>query len=205
MTVRGFAMRAPGAITLTLVLSLTLPGASVLAASATTPQPRLPAARLQGFFRLSGRVTVASNVGRERVGQSVSRTWAFLPLCPAGSCYRVVLVRARYRGTDKLVLHRVAPAYYVGTGVFYGPLQCGSRTYPNGEEVPFELSVRITAARRFSTGVLATHVRSSYVNRSRQNLTPCVAFPGHDAAVYRGHLLNPPQTAAANGRPPAER
>jgi hypothetical protein len=184
-----------GRVAPALAVTLGLLAYPALAASTPAPSPRPRAARLLGFFRLSGRITVADGVGRERPGQPVHRTWAFLPLCPAGACGRVELVRLRYRGRDTLVLRRVAPALYIGAGRFYAPLRCGDRTYPNGEAVPFTVTVRVTAAVRSGLGVLASRLRASYTNRQRINLTPCVAFPGHDAAVYRGRLLGSPPPA----------
>jgi hypothetical protein len=40
------------------------------------------------------------------------------------------------------------------------------------------------------------------VNRSRFNLTPCVALPSHDAAVYTG-VLRSATPAAVTARSPA--
>jgi hypothetical protein len=162
-------------------------------AASTLPAPR--AARLEGVFMLSGRVTVADNVRGEHVRERVRRVWAFWPLCPAGSCARVELVRTRAGGVDKLILDRRAPAYYVGTGRFYAPLRCANRVYRKGEAVRFKITVRVTAAEIFGTTVLARHVRAFYTNRGRRNLTPCVAAPSHDAAVYRGTVASPPPAA----------
>jgi hypothetical protein len=150
---------------------------------------RPSAARLQGFFLLSGRVSAATNVRGEHVGERVLRIWAFDPLCPAGACEHVRLVRVRPGGRDQVLLHRVAPAYYIGRGRFYAPLSCAKRIYRQGDVVPFKITVRITAAKLSGTTVVATHVRAVYTNRSRRNLTPCVTAPGHDAASYHGHLL----------------
>src|SRR5450755_1253575 len=192
---RSGARRGRFALALALVVALLASPAPAASAGSSSPRPRT--ARLEGFFRLSGRITEAADVGRERTGEVVQRTWAFLPMCTAGACGRVELVRLRHDGRDMLILHRVAPAFYVGRGSFYAPLRCGSRTYPRGESVPFSVGVRVTAAIRFGTTVLASRLRASYTNRSRSNLTPCVAFPGHDAAVYRGHLLLPPAPTRA--------
>jgi hypothetical protein len=55
--------------------------------------------------------------------------------------------------------------------------------------VPYTITVRVTAA-AIAAGVdAATRVSAVYTNRSRTNLTPCVAVPGHDAATYHGHLI----------------
>jgi hypothetical protein len=164
--------------------------ASVAVPTATAAaRSRTRSARLEGFFLLSGRVTVAANVSGERVGERVRRIWAFKPLCAAGSCRRVELVRIRPSGRDKVILHRAAPGYYVGRGRFYAPLGCAQRIYHEGEAVPFSVTVRITAAKRVGASVTATHLRAFYTNRSRRNLTPCVSAPAHDAAIYHGRLL----------------
>jgi len=172
-----------------LVLGLTLLASAAVATAIAASPARPSAARLQGFFLLSGRVIVATNVRGEHVGERVQRIWAFDPLCPAGSCDHVRLVRIRPGGRDQVLLHRVGPAYYIGRGRFYAPLSCAQRIYPKGDAVPFKVTVRITAAKLSGTAVLATHIRASYTNRSRPNLTPCVTAPGHDAAAYHGHLL----------------
>jgi hypothetical protein len=160
-----------------------------LPALAAVPPPSPAAARLQGQFLLAGRVTAADNVRGVRVGQSVLRKWTFAPRCALGACATVGLVRERRGGTDRLVLHRRSPAYYVGSGAFYAPLNCGGRTYKRGQLVPFTITVRVTAAKAVTVGVVATRVRASYTNRGRTNLTPCVMAPAHDAASYHGHLL----------------
>jgi hypothetical protein len=103
----------------------------------------------------------------------------------------VVLVRQRGGGTDSLVLHRTAPARYTGKGTFYAPLRCAGRKYRRGERVPFKVVVRVTAAMTSNGIVVATALRATYANPARVNLTPCVAFPGHDAATYRGQLVGP--------------
>lgn len=159
---------------------------TVPAGATTTGMPPLAAARLQGQFTMSGRVTVAVNVRGERVGQKVQRTWTFAPACPTGWCTQIGLGRTRSAGTDLLWLFRTGPARYSGHGVFYAPLRCGNTTYARGESVPFTITVRITAA-ALSAGVpVATAIKATYTNRSRKNLTNCVAVPGHDAATYTG-------------------
>jgi hypothetical protein len=163
--------------------------ATVPAAATTTTRPPLAAARLQGQFTMSGRVTVAVHIRGERVGQKVRRTWTFAPTCPTGQCVEVGLGRTRAAGTDLLRLFRTGPARYSGHGVFYVPLKCGSTTYAQGESVPFTITVRITAA-ALSAGIpVATAIKATYTNRSRTNLTNCVAVPGHDAATYAGTVI----------------
>jgi hypothetical protein len=157
-------------------------------ATAATPAPPFPAARLQGSFELAGRVTTAHGVRGERVGQVVARVWSFNSTCPSGQCHRLTLVRARATGSDSLVLRRTGPGRYRGNGRFFLPLRCAGRVYPRGEQVPFTVTVRITLAVPFGSGVIATRITATYVNRRRINRTPCVAALGHDAASYHGHL-----------------
>jgi hypothetical protein len=148
-----------------------------------------PDARLQGQFLLAGRVAVAAHVPGEHVGQVVSRTWSFTPGCPAGPCATVTLVRTRASGVDTVTLYRRGPGYYAGSGSFFAPLRCAGRTYPNGAAVPFTITVRVTRTLPAPWPLLASRVSATYVNRSRQNLTPCVAVLGHDAATYHGYVL----------------
>jgi hypothetical protein len=157
------------------------------AVPAASPRPRT--ARLQGQFALQGRITSVSNVLGVRAGQRFKRKWTFIPLCAAGVCQRVRLVRALNHGTDRLVLSRRGPGYYVGTGRLYAPLRCGGQTYAKGETVPFTITVRIKAAARVSGLVVATRLKATYTNPYRTNLTPCVTAPGHVSATYRGGLI----------------
>ena len=97
-------------------------------------------------------------------------------------------MRSRAAGSDSVVLRRTGPGRYRGSGSFFLPLRCAGRVYARGEQVPFTVSVRITLAVPFGSGVVATRVSATYVNRQRLNRTPCVAALGHDAASYHGHL-----------------
>jgi hypothetical protein len=189
--------RLGGAVAVALVLAA--PSAS-LAAAPTPPSP-FASARLQGQFRLAGRVTVAAHVVGEHVGDPVLRTWTFVSPCTAGPCRTVGLARTRAAGIDGLVLQELAPAYYVGHGSFYAPLRCGKRIYPNGGYVPFTISVTITAATVVNGVVIATAVNATYLNRARINLTRCFAVLGRDAATYQGQLIVP--AAPAPAPPPA--
>jgi hypothetical protein len=172
------------AVLLAVAASVGLSGAVAQAQSASPA-----AARLQGQFRMAGRVTRASNVHGVHVGDKVTRTWTFTPGCPTGACGTVVLVRNRGRGTDRVTLHRKRPGYYTGHSSFYAPLRCGGRVYKRGELVPFTITVRVRAAAVSGGIVVATRISGSYTNRSRTNRTPCVLLPGHDAATYRGQLI----------------
>jgi hypothetical protein len=165
-----------------LVVAVAIAGAPVQATAQAVP----PGARLQGVFAMSGHVTDAFNVRGERTGQRVQRSWQFTPLCPRGACAAITLLRTRVGGSDRLTLRRRAPHFYSGSGIFFAPLTCARRYYATGEEVPFTISVRVTAGTVTSAGAFVTAIRATYVNRSRINLTPCVAVLGHDAASYRG-------------------
>jgi hypothetical protein len=85
-------------------------------------------------------------------------------------------------------LRRTAPGRYGGTGSFFLPLSCAGRLYPQGEQVPFTITVGITLAVPFNGAMVATRVNATYVNQRRINHTPCVGALGHDAASYHGHL-----------------
>jgi len=163
-------------------------GATTPAAAQTTAP--LGKAHLAGTFQLAGRVTVAVNIRGERAGQTATRYWSFKSLCTTGQCRVVVLHRDRAHGTDKVVLFRKGPAYYRGTGSFYAPLRCGGRVYNRGAKVPFTIKVWITTAQLDPSGNdVAVRVNATYTNRRRINMTSCVAFLGHDAARYHGHVV----------------
>jgi hypothetical protein len=135
-----------------------------------------------------GTVTVAKNITGERRGDRAKRVWMFTSQCAAGQCRTVQLVRHRAGGIDRVQLERRAAGYYTGTGRFYAPLRCASHTVRRGESVPFTITVRIKGT-EITHGVdVADALRATYTNRSRRNLTKCVAIPGHDAAKYTGVL-----------------
>ncbi len=187
--------RVAAACTLALAATPALAATLAIAPFAPTAladpaNPLLGAARLAGNFDLAGRVTTAVRIKGERKGQTVSRTWSFLPGCPIASCQTVGLLRRRAGGSDRVTLTRKRPGYYTGTGSFYVPLTCGGKLYRRGELAPFTITVTVTAALRDPTGtIVATRVNATYTNTQRRNLTKCVAFPGHDAASYHGHVI----------------
>ena len=146
-------------------------------------------ARLEGGYILKGRVTVATAVRGEHVGQHLTRRWKFTPTCSTGSCPRIGLTRGRRRASNQLVLRRVAPGRYRGSGSFYRPLRCGRRLYQHGEKAPFTITVRITAAVDFEGVIVATAIHARYASPKRINLTRCVLPPTRESAVYRGHLI----------------
>jgi len=148
-----------------------------------------------------GTVTVAKNIRGERRGQKAKRTWTFTSRCAAGECPTVHLVRHRTGGVDRLTLRRRGAGYYTGQGVFYAPLRCASKLVRRGESVPFTITLRITGAELFTGVDTASAVHATYTNRSRRNLTRCVAIPGHDAAVYTGTLVTLPTPPPTTDRP----
>jgi hypothetical protein len=149
-----------------------------------------------------GTVTVAKNIRGERRGQEAMRAWTFTSACAAGECPTIRLVRHRTGGIDRLKLKRRSAGYYTGTGLFYAPLRCASKDVRKGESVPFTITVRIMGAELLKGIDTASAVHATYTNRSRTNLTRCVAIPGHDAAVYNGTLVTLPP-AATGGQSPA--
>lgn len=181
-------MRRALALAVVAVAVVADAGALSAASATAAPAPPFPEARIQGSFLLAGRVTVAHAVKGEHVGQSVARLWSFTSTCPSGQCDQVALVRSRANATDSLVLARSGPGAYSGSGSFFLPLRCAGRLYPQGEKVPFTITVNITLAVQFGDGSVATRVSATYRNTRRINRTPCVAALGHDAASYHGHL-----------------
>jgi hypothetical protein len=167
-------------------MSPRIAAATVLAvlafAGPVSAQTSTTEALLKGRFQMSGRVTAAQNVRGERVGQVVTRTWTFTPQCATAPCPAVQLVRGRSDGTDTLTLEQTRTGSYAGSGVFYAPLRCSGRIYPRGQEIPFRITVRVTA----TNGTAASAISATYVNRERTNLTPCIGVLGHDSARYVG-------------------
>jgi hypothetical protein len=150
-------------------------------------QPPPVQSRLAGTYQMSGQVTAAQFVRGEHVGEFVPRTWTFTPLCVTGPCAQVRLFRGRRTATDTLILTETSPGQYSGAGTFYAPLRCAGQVYSTGEEVPFQITVTVTATTTAPDGtVLAQQISANYVNKSRLNLTPCVIVLGHDAARYTG-------------------
>jgi hypothetical protein len=181
-----FARGASGrAVAAAIAAGVALGAAAVAAAAPPAP---VAAARLQGSFLLAGRVTDAVDVRSERVGQLVRRTWTFTSGCVAGACTAVDLARARATGTDVLTLRRTGPGAYAGNGSFDSPLLCAGKLYPQGQKVPFTITVQVTRASQVGSVAVATRIDASYRSRRRINRTPCVVAPSHDAARYHGRL-----------------
>jgi len=167
------------------VLPLILLAAIVPAASARAAVD----ARLEGSFRMAGRITIARDVRGEHAGQRVMRTWRVDSTCPLGVCRSVALRRGRARGADRLVLRRRSPGVYTARGSFTTPLRCAGRTYRRGGLVLFSVTLTITAARTVQTTPFATAISARYDNSRRVNRTPCPGGLGRDAARYGGARL----------------
>ncbi|MGH2868390.1 MAG: hypothetical protein ACRDNK_12595 [Solirubrobacteraceae bacterium] len=181
--------------TLATLAALSLIGAP--AAAAPVPPALLAAARLQGFWTVSGVVTKAVNVPGERPGARVTRTWAFVPGCPTSACPTLTLVRQRGPGFDKVQLRNAAPGVYVGTGSFYAPARCRGTLFRKGERVPYTIRVTITGvAQQPDSSVLATTFAATYRNPRRIGLTRCYSAPSYDSATY-GAVPAPPPPAGA--------
>jgi hypothetical protein len=161
--------------------------ASVLLAGTTlvpaAPAAAPPLASLEGYFLLVGRVTHSFNVPGEHRGETFTRTWLFLPTCPAGACQQVLLERGG-RNAPSLVLRRRSASLYTGAGSFTAPLRCGRSVVRRGETVPFSISVRITAVQPVGTQLVATGIRATYTNPRRINHTRCVPIPARESASY---------------------
>lgn len=181
----------------TAVAALALAAVPAPATAAAIPPPLLAAARLQGFWRVSGVVTKAVNVPGERRGDPVIRTWGFVPECPTGPCPTLRLARQRAGAYDNVPLHATQPGVYLGSGSFYAPARCRGTLFRRGERVPYTIRVTITAVAQQPDGsVLATAFTASYRNRQRLGLTRCYSAPSYDSARYAGLPAPPPPSGA---------
>ncbi len=184
-----------GPATLATLAALSLVGAP--AAAASVPHALLAAARLQGFWTVSGVVTKSVNVPDERPGDLVTRTWALVPRCPTGACPTLMLVRQRGPGYDNVPLHSTGPGVYVGTGSFYAPAQCRGTLFRRGERVPYTIRIAITAVAQQPDGsVLAATFAAAYRNPRRVGLTRCYSAPSYDSASYTAAPAAPPPPPA---------
>ena len=60
--------------------------------------------------------------------------------------------RERANATDTLILTQTTPGHYAGSGRFFAPLKCAGTVYSAGEEVPFQIKLRITATTTAADG-----------------------------------------------------
>jgi PKD domain len=164
-------------------------------------------ARIQGVFVMRGRVTAASGVLGEHVGQRFTTRWTISPACLQPVCAQLRLQRRRASGgVDTLVLHRRSAGVYTGRGRYFVPLLCKGRLYRAGGEVRFAITVDVTATGEASGVAFATGIGGGYRSLRRINHTPCRGNLGHDAAVYRGRRaasLPTPPVAAFTTQPGA--
>ena len=156
---------------------------------------------------MRARVTQAVNVRGERRGQRLRRTWTVRPQnCNGAVCGSLVLDRERSAGRhDTLTLFRIGRGVYAGHGSFDVPLRCRGIVYEQGAHAPYRIALHIRSAQVVQGIPFATSVKATYVNRFRQNKTPCRLGRSHDAARYGGSVQALPTapaasfTAAANG------
>jgi hypothetical protein len=173
-------------------------GLAASSASAAIDPALLAAARLQGYWTMSGVVTKSVNVPGEPPGESLRRTWAFVPPCPTGACPTLQLSRQRGAGYDNVLLHSTAPGVYVGTGSFYAPARCRGTLFRKGELAPYTIRVTITGVAQQPDGsVLATTLAATYRNVKRVGLTRCYSAPSYDSASYTGAPAAPAPPPAA--------
>jgi|GEM_PF-3358582 len=190
---RGRILRESGFAVCAALLALAPP-----APASSPPAPAIDA-RLQGTFVMAGTVTQANHVLGEHRGQRVQRRWTFSATCSEGPCAEVDLARGLGGGRlQSIVLRRLGPGVYRGSGSFFVPLRCGETVYPHGGVVPYTVGVRIIAATPSSLGSLATTITATYTNRQRRNLTPCPGGIGSDAARYSGRLQGTPPPSSSS-------
>ena len=145
--------------------------------------------RLDGQFRMHGRITKATHVRGEHQGQTVKRNWRFTPKCDAGPCDTVVLHRHRgAKRIDRVVLHRDAAGEYSGKAKFHFPIRCAGIVHKHGGEARFEIFVKVTNAKTVGDELTATAIKARYVNTKRINHTQCHGSLGRDGARYTGKL-----------------
>jgi hypothetical protein len=158
-------------------------------------------ARVVGSFAMTGQVTVATNVRGERVGQRVTRTWRIIPWpCNGSVCQVLNLDRQRGGGLhDHVLLRRLRPGYYAGTGMFYAALRCRGRVYPHGSEVPYKLTLTVTRAVVVEGIAFAQQIVATYDSPGRLDSTPCPLGLSRDAASYAGttNVPSPPVASFA--------
>ncbi len=187
-------MRRRSAARVACGLLLALAGLLGAGAAGAAVSPQIAAARLQGNYAVSGVVTRAVGVAGERRGQRVRRTWNFISPCPTGACPVLGLHRQRAGGVAPLFLRQVSPGTYTGAGVFAAPVRCHGRLYRRGSDVPYTITLTVTAAAPQPDGsTLATGFSAAYRNRGRVGHTRCYSPPSYDSARYLGVLAPPPR------------
>src|SRR3954462_9163919 len=155
-------------------------------------------ARLQGTWKMSGKVTRADGVRGERKGQKLTRKWTFSSSCASGPCSKVTLRRERSsKQVDKVTLTRFGAGGYKGSGKFYVRLKCNGKTYNRGGIAYYRIGLSVTSFRTVQGKRFATAIKANYNNTRRVNKTPCPGSIGRDAGTYTGkHAAPAPPTAA---------
>jgi PKD repeat protein len=149
------------------------------------------AARLQGTWAMSGKVTRADNVRGEHKGQRLNRKWTFTSSCASGACSKVSLRRERSNNQfDKLTLKRSGSSAYTGSGKFYVRLKCNGRTYNRGGIAYYTIRLSVTKSSTVQSKRFATRISAAYNNTKRVNKTPCAGSIGRDAGTYTGKLTS---------------
>jgi hypothetical protein len=156
-------------------------------------------ARVVGSFAMLARVTVATNVRGEHVGQQLRRTWRIVPAgCNRSVCRVLSLDRERSAGIhDHISLHRLRRGYYTGSGTLYAGLRCRGRIYPHGNEIPYKLTLTVTRVVVVQRTPFAQRIAATYVNPGRLDRTPCPLGLSRDAARYTGATKAPSPPVAA--------
>jgi hypothetical protein len=157
-------------------------------------------ARVAGTFTMFARVTQAVNVRGEHRGQLLIRRWTVRPQnCNGAVCGSLLMDRERSAGRhDTLTLFRIGRGAYAGHGSFDVPLRCRGVTYLQGAHAPYRIALHIRSARVVQGIPFATSLKATYVNRFRQNKTPCRLGRSHDTARYSGKLQALPGAPTAN-------
>ncbi|MHB8659906.1 MAG: PKD domain-containing protein [Solirubrobacteraceae bacterium] len=169
-------------------------GGSARAAGLVRAQSsRVVDARVLGSFAMVARVTVATNVPGERVGERLRRRWTIFPeRCAQSTCRLLRLDRQRSAGRHaRVTLHRVGVGRYEGRGSFYVGLRCLGRTYRYGSRVPYRITLTVRGTTKVQGIAFARWITASYSNPSRSDTTPCPLGPSRDAARYSGAASSP--------------
>ncbi len=175
-------------------------GGPVRAATRRHPHgPRTVEARVSGTFVMHGRIVTAVRVKGEHRGQRITRRWTILPRdCMASVCRHLLLTRERSAGQfDQLVLSRTGVGRYAGNGRFFAALGCKGAIFPQGQAVPYRVTVDVTQAVSIQGMAFATGLTATYTNQRRPDRTICPTGPSHDAATYSGAASPPPSPPTA--------
>ena len=138
---------AAAAPLLTAALAAAWRGAPSGAGSPGDPATVSPRrARLQGTFTVTGVVTQAVNVPGERRGEHVTRTWTFVRRARPAPARRCSCLRQRGRAaTTRSAAPPAAGLLHRRTGL-HRPGALPRPRLPQGERVPFTITLHITAA-----------------------------------------------------------